>query len=110
VEYLFSYGTLQFEKVQFALYGRLLKGINDELTGYTIIHVENTDMISPDHADEKVHRLAIKTDDVHAKIEGTVFELSEEELLLTDRYEPAGFKRGRVTLQSGTNAWIYTGE
>ena len=40
-------------------------------------------------------------------IEGTVFEISEEELLLADGYEPDGYERHKVVLQSGNRAWIY---
>ena len=42
-EYLFSYGTLQKEKVQIKLFGRTLRGCNDILCGYKLKRVEITD-------------------------------------------------------------------
>ena len=38
---------------------------------------------------------------------GTVFEVSEEELARSDRYEPAGYERVATTLESGREAWVY---
>ena len=37
---LFSYGTLQKEKVQLELFGRTLKGANDVLKGYKTVEIE----------------------------------------------------------------------
>jgi hypothetical protein len=42
-EYLFSYGTLQKEKVQIDLFGRILAGSNDVLKGYRVSTIEITD-------------------------------------------------------------------
>ncbi len=40
-------------------------------------------------------------------IKGTVFEITEEELQLADKYEPANYKRVKAVLESGKEAWIY---
>ncbi len=40
-------------------------------------------------------------------MEGTVLEISEEELLEADKYEPGNYKRFKRVLQSGKAAWIY---
>jgi hypothetical protein len=42
-EYLFSYGTLQKEKVQSDLFGRLLTGTKDILRGYKTSSIKITD-------------------------------------------------------------------
>ena len=42
-EYLFSYGTLQKDKIQLALFGRILQGWNDMLRGYKMISIEIKD-------------------------------------------------------------------
>ena len=36
MESLFSYGTLQLEEVQKALFGRILMGMKDRLPGYKV--------------------------------------------------------------------------
>jgi hypothetical protein len=36
-----------------------------------------------------------------------VFEVSTDELLVADKYEPANYKRVKVELDSGKKAWIY---
>lgn len=103
---LFSYGTLQKNEVQLELFGRALTGAKDSLAGYRIAAIEITDKSFPAKGEEKIQKTLIpaKNDEI---IEGTVFELSEAELLLADRYEPENYKRTRVTLQSGKTAWIY---
>ena len=42
-EYLFSYGTLQKDKVQLDLFGRLLNGTKDILKGYKLFPIEIKD-------------------------------------------------------------------
>ena len=43
MELLFSYGTLQLEKVQMESFGRTLKGAKDAIPGYKLSTVEITD-------------------------------------------------------------------
>ena len=43
-------------------------------------------------------------------IEGTVFEVSEEELFFADQYEPENYQRVKVVLQSGKEAWVYAAD
>jgi gamma-glutamylcyclotransferase (GGCT)/AIG2-like uncharacterized protein YtfP len=40
-------------------------------------------------------------------IQGTVFEVTGEELKQADAYEPKGYERILVQLKSGINAWVY---
>jgi hypothetical protein len=40
-------------------------------------------------------------------IMGTILELTEEELLLADKYEPSNYFRQPVVLASGKTAWVY---
>ena len=107
MEYLFSYGTLQEERIQLKLYGRLLKGENDTLPGYTIHLVENKNYDEQSGNDEKFHRLAVKSNNDEEGITGTLFELSGEEIIRTDEYEPDGYKRISATLLSGKTCWVY---
>lgn len=106
-EHLFSYGTLQKGKTQLDLFGRLLKGSKDVLKGYKLSPIEIKDEKFIAKGEEKFQLTVIATNNDNDCIEGTTLELSEEELLSTDKYEPDNYKRIRVILQSGKEAWIY---
>jgi gamma-glutamylcyclotransferase (GGCT)/AIG2-like uncharacterized protein YtfP len=104
---LFSYGTLQLEKVQLENYGRILQGKKDFLTGYRMGNLEITDEVVLQKSEMKIHPVAIKTNDVHDVIEGMIFEITAEELEETDQYEVADYKRVLEKFNSGEMAWIY---
>jgi len=106
-EYLFSYGTLQKEKVQVELFGRLLQGSPDTLKGHRVTTIEIKDEAFLSKDEDKFQKIAIISNNKNDSIKGTVFEITEEELLLADRYEPDGYKRVTVVLASGKATWIY---
>ena len=106
-EFLFSYGTLQEEKVQIELFGRILLGSRDILRGYSASTIEIRDESFLSNAETQYHLIANHSNDKNDSIEGTVFEISKDELLLADKYEPEEYKRIQVVLESGQEAWIY---
>src|SRR5687768_15800341 len=105
-EYLFSYGTLQKEKVQQELFGRVLTGKKDILEGYKIAAIEITDENFLSKGEEKLQRTLLATNNNYDKVEGTVFEISHAELMQADKYEPDNYQRIKVTLRSGIKAWV----
>lgn len=107
MENLFSYGTLQKERVQLELFGRLLKGAKDFLKGYKFVPIEIKDEAFLAKGEEKIQMTLMNSNDNADLIEGTVFEISNKELFLADKYEPENYSRIKVTLQSGKEAWIY---
>ena len=107
-EYLFSYGTLQKENVQQALFGRTLQGTPDVLSGYKVSEVEITDEAFLATGEQSRQRTVTPSSNPNDSIQGTVLELTPEELQAADRYEPAIYKRIQVTLASGRQAWIYS--
>jgi gamma-glutamylcyclotransferase (GGCT)/AIG2-like uncharacterized protein YtfP len=107
MEYLFSYGTLQNEKVQKELYGRILSGSGDTLRGFKTSSIEIQDEFFLSRGEQKYQLVANISNDKNDAIKGTVFEITEKELLLTDKYEPGGYKRIQVELESGKKAWTY---
>lgn len=107
-EYLFSYGTLQKDKVQLELFGRLLHGTKDILEGYKVSSIEIKDEAFLAKGEEKYQQTLIPTKDNTDIIEGTVFEVSTKELHQADKYEPVNYTRILVALRSGKEAWIYT--
>ena len=106
-ENLFSYGTLQKEKVQMDLFGRILHGSADILRGYKTTTIEIRDESFLSKSEEKYQLTLIATANKNDIIQGTVLDITEEELLLTDTYEPDNYKRSKVVLDSGKEAWIY---
>jgi hypothetical protein len=104
---LFSYGTLQKEKVQIDSFGRLLVGKKDFLPGFRIGLLEITDKDVLAKSEQVVHPIAIQTGNPDDCIEGMVFEITEQELLAADDYEVAEYKRIAVGLRSGLEAWVY---
>ncbi len=106
-ELFFSYGTLQKEKVQIELFGRLLHGTKDVLEGYKISFIEIKDEAFISKGENKHQRTLVPSNNNIDKIEGIVFEISKEELHLADKYEPNNYKRIKVELRSGKQAWIF---
>ncbi|HEY4128115.1 MAG TPA: gamma-glutamylcyclotransferase family protein [Gammaproteobacteria bacterium] len=105
-ERLFSYGTLQQESVQLANFGRKLQGRADVVTGWRLSTVEITDPEVLAESGLAVHRIMVSgkpTDEV----DGVVFEITPEELKAADSYETADYKRVKVKLRSGAEAWAY---
>lgn len=106
-EHLFSYGTLQKEKVQLELFGRVLNGSPDILRSYKVVTIEIGDESFLSRGEERYQQTLIDTNDDNDTVAGMVLEITEEELLLADHYEPASYKRIYVVLESGKKAWIY---
>ncbi len=106
-EYLFSYGTLQKEKVQIDLFGRILQGEGDMLSGYKISSIEIKDESFLSKGEEKYQQTLVISKHKIDHIKGTVFEITEEELILADKYEPGNYTRIKIVLESGKEAWIY---
>lgn len=104
---LFSYGTLQYQAVQLATFGRELKGRADSLAGYKQNWVEITDPAVLAASGKTHHPIVQESSDLSDEIAGTVFEITEQELLAADEYEVADYRRVGVLLKSGASAWVY---
>ncbi len=98
-EYIFTYGTLQDEMIQAAVYSRRLEGSPDILKGFRI-------------SQEKVagaYPVIIETGKPEDSVEGIVYLITNKELLKTDDYEGVMYRRTRVVLESGKSCWVYLG-
>lgn len=104
---LFSYGTLQNEQVQLDTFNRLLHGVPDELLGFSIRSVEITDMAVLKSSGQRFHPMAVISTNPDDLIKGSVFAITPEELQHADSYEVKDYRRIKVTLVSGKQAWIY---
>ncbi|OIN83512.1 gamma-glutamylcyclotransferase family protein [Francisella sp. TX07-6608] len=108
MELLFSYGTLQQEEVQLSVFGRKLVGQKDSLKGYIVSEVEILDQRVIKVSGKKYHPILKKTENILDEVHGTIFELTTNEIKLSDKYEVDSYVRKKVTLNSGNSAWIYT--
>ena len=104
---LFSYGTLQQEAVQMSTFGRLLQGQPDELVGFeqSLLRVEDPLFVAT--SGKAYHSIVKFNGKDDSRVSGTVFEVSDRELVKADQYEPAGYKRIATVLASGKQAWVY---
>lgn len=109
-ESLFSYGTLQNEEMQVKLFKRTLSGTPDILKGYKVVILEIKDEAFLANGEDKFQRTLVPTNNENDFIRGTALELTPEELLKADSYEPANYKRIKVTLASGIEAWLYVAD
>lgn len=106
-EKLFSYGTLQYETVQLANFGRKLEGYQDKLPGFALSMLEITDPEVIATSGEAFHPIITYTGSSADYVNGVVFEMSAEELMRADSYEVSDYKRIEVKLASGVLAWVY---
>ena len=105
---LFSYGTLQDEAVQQSTFGRLLRGDRDELPRFENALVEIRNPQAAAASGRTHHANARHTGRPETFVRGTVFEVTDAELVAADEYErAAGYRRIEVELASGRRAWVY---
>lgn len=107
MEKLFSYGTLQLEKVQLEVFGRTLKMVPDTLVGYKKEKVKIKVDFVVNVSGEEEHVIVSHTGDDSDLVEGVVLSITEDELKHADEYETDDYKRIRLTLKSGIRSWVY---
>jgi hypothetical protein len=105
---LFSYGTLQQEKVQLSTFGRRLEGRRDELPRYELSSVKIEDPAVVAALGMTHHANVTFTGNEENRVSGIAFEVTEPELVLVDAYEaPFAYERVAAVLASGRSVWVY---
>jgi hypothetical protein len=104
---LFSYGTLQFERVQLDTFGRILIGNKDLLIKYKLSEIKITDPDVIKSSGTDMHPILEFTGKENDIVEGTLFELTDKELLDADSYEVDDYKRSELVFASGESAFVY---
>ena len=107
MERLFSYGTLQLENVQRDTFGKLLIGTKDKLDKYVLSEIKITDPRVIESSGTDVHPILEYTGNETDSVEGTLFELTHEELICADKYEVEDYVRTEVTFKSGKTGFVY---
>lgn len=105
-ELLFSYGTLRQRDVQLITFGRELDGSEDAIVGYRLDWITITDphVIAASGSDRHPILKPGTEDDA---VDGSVFEITDDELVAADEYEVDDYQRVQVPLRSGKQAWVY---
>ena len=104
---LFSYGTLQLESVQRDTFGRILIGSKDKLVGYIVSKIKITDPKVIESSGTDIHPILKYTGNKTDFVEGTLFELTDEELINADKYEVDDYKRAELIFESGKTGFVY---
>lgn len=105
---LFSYGTLQQDEVQLSTFGRTLEGEKDLLIGYEPSLVRIDDPVVAERLKKTHHDNVRNTGDDWSSVQGTVFDVTDEELAKADAFESQyHYTRINVPLASGKDAWVY---
>ena len=105
---VFSYGTLQEERVQLSTFGRLLKGQADELVGFEPSQVKIEDPEAVARTGKTHHANVTFNGRNDSRVSGTAFEITDAELAAADRYERVdGYQRIAARLASGRQTWVY---
>lgn len=107
MENLFSYGTLQQENVQLSTFNRKLEGRADFITGYRLSLLEIKDPQVIATSGKTHHPIVEYSGNASDTVAGTVFRVSETELLQADAYEVSDYKRVKALLKSGEQTWVY---
>lgn len=107
IHQLFSYGTLQQDRVQLSTFGRLLKGQPDGIIGYIVTAIKITDATVVELSGQATHPMIRATGNVRHRVPGTVFEITDQELAQADAYEVDAYERVQAPLESGGSAWVY---
>ena len=107
MEKLFSYGTLQLENVQRDTFGRVLTGNKDRLEKYVISKIKITDPKVIESSGTDIHPILECTGNETDFVEGTLFEVTDEDLISADEYEVDDYKRAEVTFKSGKTGFVY---
>lgn len=105
--FLFSYGTLQKEQVQMETFGRILRGEKDCLAGYEVSMLQITDAEVLRKSNQKYHPILQFSADENNRVEGILYELTDEEIMRADEYEVDDYKRVEAIFTSGKKGFIY---
>ena len=94
-------------QVQESLFGRILVGTKEELSGYKVEKLKITDQGVVEKSGNDIHPILVRTGKPADVVSGMVLELTQVELEKADEYEVDDYRRTLATMRSGNRAWIY---
>ncbi|WP_250030683.1 gamma-glutamylcyclotransferase family protein [Paractinoplanes maris] len=107
---LFSYGTLRDPAVQRANFGRTLTGRDDRIVGYRLEMLQIADAEVVALSGETHHPILVATGSPDDTVDGSVLELTDDELRRADDYEVDDYQRVEAPLAAGGTAWVYVAQ
>jgi gamma-glutamylcyclotransferase (GGCT)/AIG2-like uncharacterized protein YtfP len=102
MENLFAYGTLKDKRIQETIFGKVLTGTPDTVTGFITkeIQIEEEFGVTP-------YPIIVETKNPEDVVIGVLYQLTEYQLEQADIYEGMHYKRIQVKLESNEIAWTY---
>ena len=96
--YVFAYGTLLDAKVRKDVIGYETTAYPATLKGYSLDRVV---------IDQVSYPALVVDNTTNNRVQGEIFEIEQNDLILLDRYETKSYQRILVSLESGLKAWTY---
>ena len=90
-------------------FGRKLHGKKEKLFEHKIERVKIHDKSVVDSSGTDNHPIIRYTGEKTDHVNGILFEITQDELLLADRYELDEYRRKKVKFDSGSVGWVYAG-
>ncbi|HEY5750784.1 MAG TPA: gamma-glutamylcyclotransferase family protein [Chryseolinea sp.] len=104
-ENLFSYGTTGIRPAEH--FSSLIERPQGSILGYSLSYIEIVDKEVIAKSGQTHHPIIQYSGKAEDEVEGTVFNVTKEELLQADEYEVDDYKRVTVPLKSGGFTWVY---
>ena len=92
---VFSYGTLQDPLIQIELFGRQLQGVTANLQGF----------LKKENAVFKRYPSIVLSN--YDRVDGVIFEMTDQELKICDAYETNAYKRKLHDFENHKGVWVY---
>lgn len=105
--FIFSYGTLQSDKIQQEVFKRILTGTSDVLHGFLLRQIEIAEYDGNGKLYQSIYPVAYRTNDPDNFVKGVLYEVTDDELRWADEYEGEHYQRKQFQLASGNTAWVY---
>lgn len=102
MEKLFAYGTLKDKNIQETIFGRILTGTPDSVTGFVTKEIQIEEEFGV-----TTYPIIVETKNPEDVVTGILYQLTELQLQQADTYEGIHYKRIQVQLESNEVAWTY---
>ncbi|QCK15656.1 gamma-glutamylcyclotransferase family protein [Mangrovivirga cuniculi] len=103
---LFAYGTLLEVPIQEKLFSRILKGKKDSLTGFRKSNIHCLENIDGEEIYSTYPAIS-KSGSNNEVLEGYLYELTDKELKIADKYEGLEYQRISILTNNGHQAYVY---
>lgn len=102
MENLFAYGTLKDKRIQETIFGKVLTGTPDTVTGFITKQIKIEEEFGVTS-----YPIIVETKNPEDVVSGILYQLTELQLQQADAYEGIHYKRIQVKLESNEIAWTY---